>query len=146
MKRQILFGIAYGVLWFSIISLIFHFEYGFPVLDWMKMRMDEGVYPVETLMIGVRVLWAIEFVLHVLLAAMPIGFLITKYYKSASRVDLLKISTICIIVMGIFIFTAIPRYIPLYIVLAVQISSFILCLFGSVWFSKYITRRLRTDC
>jgi len=146
MKRQILFGIAYGVLWFSIISLIFHFEYGFPVLDWMKKRMDEGVYPVETLMIGVRVFWAVEFVLHVLLAAMPIGFLITKYYKSASRVDLLNISTICIIVMGIFIFTAIPRYIPLYIVLAVQISSFILCLFGSVWFSKYITRRLRTDC
>jgi len=140
MKRQFIFGVAYGVLWFSIISLIFSFEYGFPVIDWMKQKMDEGVYPVETLMIGVRIFWGIEFVLHVLLAAIPIGFLITKYYKTASNVDLLKISIICIIVMGVFIFTAIPRYIPLYIVLTVQISSFILCLFGSVRFSKYITR------
>ncbi|MCP4485352.1 MAG: hypothetical protein GY823_12430 [Flavobacteriaceae bacterium] len=141
MKRQSIFGIIYGAIWFSIITFIFSYDLGFPIIEWVKESTDAGVYSQENIILGFRSMWAAEFTLHVLLAAIPTAILISKYYPTATYLDLLKISVFCIIFMSIFIFTSTPKFVPFYIATSIQMGSYIVCLFGSFGVTKYITSR-----
>jgi len=144
-KRQSIFGIIYGAIWFSIITFIFSYELGFPIIEWVKQSTDEGIYSQDNIILGFRAIWASEFIFHVLLAAIPTAVLISKYYPDATSLDLLKISIVCIIFMSIFIFTATPRFVPFYVAISIQIGSYIVCLFCAVSVTKYITSQLRRD-
>jgi len=139
-KRQLIFGIFYGAIWFCIVNFIFAYDLGFPITEWVKKSTDEGIYSQENIILGLRVMWAAEFTFHVLLAAIPTSILISKYSHDNTPLDLLKISVICIVFMSIFIFTATPRFVPFYVAISIQIGSYIACLYSSVGVTKYITR------
>jgi hypothetical protein len=139
-KRKILLGLSYAVIWYGIVSFIYQFGLEFPV-SWSQTILENNTQSDFIKILSIRALWAIEFASYVLWAAIPLSYFVVKFYPVLSLKAVVQISSIAVIALSIMLLAILPRFVPFYFALAYVIICFIFILFGCVKCTQYITNK-----
>jgi hypothetical protein len=138
-KHKILLGLSYAAIWFGVISFIYQFGFEFP-MSWTQSILERNDQSDFVKILSIRALWAIEFAMHILFAAIPSSVLIVKYSPEISFKTVAQISTVTLLALSVMLLAVLPKFVPFYFALSYVIISFVFILFGCVRCARYITR------
>jgi len=138
MNRIFMFGVSYALIWFTLITLISIIGLEFP-LSWTMGILESKAYSEDLKIFGVRALWAFEFILYVFIASIPTAYMIQKFYPDKSNIDILKVCSVALLLLSLFLVAALPRFVPVYFSASYIVFCFIGCLLFSVACVENIT-------
>ena len=138
MKQNIFLGLIYGLIWFAITELVAITDLMFP-LSWSIMIMENESFSESFKIFAVRGLWAIEFSLYIILAALLTMMLVKKLKRSLNSIDVVKIALTALLILSVYLWALIPRFVPYYQGILFWVICFPSCLYISNGAIKYIT-------
>ena len=135
----ITFGLIYGSLWLAIVQLASLSGAVVP-LSWIHAIVGAENLSDGTRILLIRLLWAVEFAVHVFAAAFVVGILVVKWYRNAAKLALLSIAGVALVSFAVAWYMSLPRYVPIYVSLPYVLLLFPIALYLAVATIKHITK------
>ena len=108
-------------------------------LSWIHAILGAENLSEGTRILLIRLLWAVEFAIHVSAAALVLGVVIAKWYRGAGKLALLGMAVVAVESFALVLYMSLPRYVPIFFSLPYVLLLFPAALYLAVAAIQHIT-------